>query len=93
MPRMAVDTLPQARAQYLANASYDAGAGSVTMAEAFVEACRAILVLTPAESRNAADSVRFDLATIRSQLKAAARFVRIRKSASGRVRYLVRNAT
>ena len=40
---MAVDTLANALAQYTANVAYDSGAGSVTMAEDFVAACRALI--------------------------------------------------
>jgi hypothetical protein len=59
---------------YLANANYEAQ-GSVTMCQAFLAACRMLLLRRPAEVRRGAKgstfSTTFDMAMIRQELLAA----------------------
>jgi hypothetical protein len=83
-------TYEDALAAYLANCSYLTNE-SAAEAAAFVEACRALLVLTPkraAHGGRGAEEIETSPETLAEQLKDAQRYLgSIRLNASGRVRF------
>jgi len=67
-------TLDAARTAYLANADY-ADDADLDKAKAFRSACRALLLLLPAESANEAHSGRWSPQLIKDELTAVDRFI------------------
>lgn len=63
-------TFATAEAAYLANSDWDDGAGSVSKAQAFRSACRALLVLKPSEVDTGQKSHAFDMRLVSAQLDA-----------------------
>lgn len=71
-----------AYAAIAANTDYDAGAGSVAKAEAFISAVRTLLALRPNSSSRAGESHGFDHGQLQQQLNRAERWVAQRRQAA-----------
>ena len=80
-------TIATVQEDLIANLGYEA-AGSVSMANAFIEACNAYLILWPTASSEGGTSVAYDVNQIRMLRDEAKQWKRSHSSPSGRVTFL-----
>lgn len=87
---MAVDTLANAKLQYLANLDYDAASGDTAKARAFIEACRALKIHLTDESEQDGSRVRFakNVAEIETEQENAERWINREGGAAGGVKHI-----
>lgn len=68
-------TLATAKAAYLANTDYADGAGDAAKARAFRSACRALLVLLPAQAAHGGSSTTMSVQSVEAELARAERWI------------------
>ncbi len=82
----ASSTLAEIRAEYVATASYEED-GDVAKAQRFVTACRALLVMLPANAmHNNMAQAGFNIEQIAAQIKTAQQFIARSSASSAQVR-------